>query len=149
MHARDPSGLRGGPKELSGREPVAVDVWFCRAQEPMPRGAQCDVEHPGTVDSHALASVPGHPWLRLTDGLHGGRQTAPYSPEFEPDIVLTEPQPRHRMPPEWTRLCPPLVIDDGGVENRQALRFAQDDGAKRATVGASKDRSRSLRCAAG
>jgi hypothetical protein len=27
--------------------------------------------------------------------------TAPYSPELEPDIVLTEPQPRHRTPPAW------------------------------------------------
>src|SRR6266851_4073587 len=37
-----------------------------------------------------------------------GRQPAPYSPELEPDIVLTEPQPRHRTPPAWIRLCTPL-----------------------------------------
>jgi hypothetical protein len=29
------------------------------------------------------------------------RQTAPYSPELEPDIVLIEPQPRHRTPSAW------------------------------------------------
>src|SRR5271168_5188871 len=56
-----------GPRQL-------MDVWFCRAQEAMPRGTECGLEHPGTVDSHALASVPGTPWLRLTDDLHGGRQ---------------------------------------------------------------------------
>jgi hypothetical protein len=29
-------------------------------------------------------------------------------PELEPDIVLTEPQPRHGTPPAWTRLCTPF-----------------------------------------
>jgi hypothetical protein len=29
------------------------------------------------------------------------RQTAPYSPELEPDIVLIEPQLRHRTPSAW------------------------------------------------
>ena len=33
------------------------------------------------------------------------RQTAPYSPEFEPDIVLIEPQPRHYTPSAWMMLC--------------------------------------------
>ena len=33
------------------------------------------------------------------------RQTAPYSPELEPDIVLIEPQPRHRTPSAWMILC--------------------------------------------
>jgi hypothetical protein len=41
----------------------------------------------------------------LTKTYHGGRQTAPYSPEFEPDIVLVEPQPRHRTPLAWMILC--------------------------------------------
>jgi hypothetical protein len=36
-----------------------MDVWFFRAQEPMPRGILLRVEHPGTVDLHALLSVPG------------------------------------------------------------------------------------------
>jgi len=34
-----------------------------------------------------------------------GRLIAPYSTELEPDIVLTEPQPRHRTPPAWMILC--------------------------------------------
>ena len=38
-----------------------MDVWFCRAQEPMPRGIPLRVKHPGTVDLHALPSVPGTP----------------------------------------------------------------------------------------
>ena len=38
-----------------------MDVWFCRAQEPMPRGTLLRVEHPGSDDLHALASVPGTP----------------------------------------------------------------------------------------
>jgi hypothetical protein len=33
---------------------------------------------------------------------------APYSPGLEPDIVLTEPQPRPRAPAAWMRLCRPL-----------------------------------------
>jgi hypothetical protein len=39
------------------------------------------------------------------------RQTAPYSPEFEPDIALVEPQPqpqpqpRHGTPSAWMILC--------------------------------------------
>ena len=37
------------------------------------------------------------------------RLTAPYSLELEPDIVLTEPQPRHRTPPAWMILCTPGV----------------------------------------
>ena len=32
------------------------------------------------------------------------RQTAPYFPELEPDIVLIEPQPRHRTPSTWMML---------------------------------------------
>jgi hypothetical protein len=33
-----------------------------------------------------------------------GRRSGSYSPELEPDIVLTEPQSRHRTPPAWMRL---------------------------------------------
>jgi transposase len=40
---------------------LQMDVWFCRAQEPMPRGTLLRVEHPETVDLHALPSVPGTP----------------------------------------------------------------------------------------
>src|SRR6266487_5143667 len=29
---------------------LQMDVWFCRAQEPMPRGTLLRVEHPETVD---------------------------------------------------------------------------------------------------
>jgi hypothetical protein len=39
-----------------------------------------------------------------------GRQTAPYSPELEPDFVLTQP----RTLPAWMRLAHPLVIGEGG-----------------------------------
>jgi hypothetical protein len=40
---------------------LQMDVWFCRAQEPMPRGKLLRVEHPETVDLHALPNVPGTP----------------------------------------------------------------------------------------
>ena len=40
---------------------LQMDVWFCRAQEPMPRGTLLRVEHPKTVDLHALPSAPGTP----------------------------------------------------------------------------------------
>ena len=38
-----------------------------------------------------------------------GRQTAPYSPEFEAHFVLP-----NRTPPAWMRLAHPLVIAEGG-----------------------------------
>src|ERR1700757_715840 len=40
---------------------LQMEVWFCRAQEPMPRGTLLRVEHPETVDLHALPSAPGTP----------------------------------------------------------------------------------------
>jgi hypothetical protein len=40
---------------------LQMDVWFCRAQEPMPRGTLLRVKHPETVDLHALLSVPRTP----------------------------------------------------------------------------------------
>src|SRR5277367_5299570 len=40
---------------------LQMDVWFCRAQEPMPRGTLLRLEHPETVDLHALPSVPETP----------------------------------------------------------------------------------------
>ena len=46
--------------------------------------------------------------------LPDGRLTAPYSLELEPDIVLTEPQPRHRTPPAWIRFCTPFGDREGG-----------------------------------
>jgi hypothetical protein len=52
-----------------------MDVWFCRTQEPMPRGILLRVKHPGTVDLHALRACPGHPCLNLTNDLHGCRQS--------------------------------------------------------------------------
>ena len=42
-----------------------MDVWFCRVQEPMPRGIYCVTEHPESSDWHALPSVPGTPVPRL------------------------------------------------------------------------------------
>jgi hypothetical protein len=50
-----------------------MDVWFCRVQEPMPRGIPCAFEHPERDDLHALPSVPETPCPRLTDDLHGGQ----------------------------------------------------------------------------
>lgn len=43
--------------------------------------------------------------FRRNDHFVDCRQTRPYSPEFEPDIVLIEPQPRHRTPSAWMILC--------------------------------------------
>src|SRR5580693_5780368 len=33
---------------------LQMDVWFCRAQEPMPKGTLLRVEHPETVPGQAL-----------------------------------------------------------------------------------------------
>jgi len=46
---------------------------------------------------------------RKQDQLQDGRQTAPYSLELEPDIVLTQP---HASGVDET--CTPLVIAEGG-----------------------------------
>ena len=45
----------------------------------------------------------------LTETYHGSRQTAPYSPELEPDIVLTQP---HASGVD--EICTTLVIAEGG-----------------------------------
>src|SRR5260370_19058717 len=59
---------------------LQMDVWFCRAQEPMPRGTLLRLEHPELLICTLSRACPGHLWLRLTDDLHGCRLTAPYSP---------------------------------------------------------------------
>jgi hypothetical protein len=52
-----------------------MDVWFCRAQEPMPRGILLRVKRPGLLTCTLSRACPGHPCLNLTNDLHGGRQT--------------------------------------------------------------------------
>ena len=49
---------------------LQMDVWFCRAQEPMPRGTLLRVEHPETADLLICTlsrARPRHPCLHLTD----------------------------------------------------------------------------------
>src|SRR4030081_1429355 len=72
---------------------LQMDVWFCRAQEPMPRGTLLRVEHPEIVDLHALPSAPETPVPSLDRCLHGCRQPAPYSPAPDSDHVLIKPRP--------------------------------------------------------
>jgi hypothetical protein len=38
-----------------------MDVWFCRAQEPMPGGIRCALSILEVMTLHALPSVPGTP----------------------------------------------------------------------------------------
>jgi hypothetical protein len=58
-----------------------MDVWFCRAQEPMPRGTLCVLNILDRMTCTLSRACPGHPCLRLTDDLHGGWQTG-LTPEF-------------------------------------------------------------------
>jgi hypothetical protein len=51
-----------------------MDVWFCRAQEPMPGGIRCALSILEVMTCTLSRACPGHPCLRLTDDLHGGRQ---------------------------------------------------------------------------
>src|SRR5258707_13702708 len=51
-----------------------MDVWFCRAQEPMPRGTQCAQNILELLTCTLSRACPEHPRLRLTDDLHGCRQ---------------------------------------------------------------------------
>jgi hypothetical protein len=50
-----------------------MDVWFCRAQEPMPRGIFCVLNILELLTCTLSRACPKHPCLRLTDDLHGGR----------------------------------------------------------------------------
>src|SRR5712672_3449586 len=66
-----------------------MDVWFCRAQEPMPGGIRCALSILEVMTCTLSRACPGHPCLRLTDDLHGcpsyaqNSKTARY-PEREP-----------------------------------------------------------------
>jgi len=51
-----------------------MDVWFCRAQEPMPGGIRCALSILEVMTCTLSRACPGHPCLRLTDDLHGCRQ---------------------------------------------------------------------------
>jgi hypothetical protein len=44
-----------------------MDVWFCRAQEPMPRGIFCVLTILDSMTCTLSRACPGHPCLRLTD----------------------------------------------------------------------------------
>ena len=50
-----------------------MDVWFCRAQEPMPGGIRCALTILEVMTCTLSRACPGHPCLRLTDDLHGSR----------------------------------------------------------------------------
>ena len=52
-----------------------MDVWFCRAQEPMPGGIRCALSILEVMTCTRSRACPGHPCLRLTDDLHGCRLT--------------------------------------------------------------------------
>src|SRR5258708_9774225 len=89
----DMSG-RGGPAYTNGRCGAIRSTNFCRycSSPQKPKTLHPD----GTVLSGCSASdtLPDG-WMRRS--CPSGRQTAPYSPEFEPDIVLIEPQPLLRF----------------------------------------------------
>src|SRR5438874_13524598 len=46
---------------------LQMDVWFCRAQEPMPRGTLLRVEHHELLICTLSRACPGHPCLHLTN----------------------------------------------------------------------------------
>src|SRR5439155_25583896 len=46
---------------------LQMDVWFCRAQEPMQRGTLLRVEHPELLICTLSRACPGHPCLHLTN----------------------------------------------------------------------------------
>src|SRR6266704_5400590 len=84
---------------------LQMDVWFCRAQEPMPRGTLLRVEHPELLICTLSRARPGHPCLHLTnDYMDVGKphltplrsnRTSPWSNR----------KPRHRTPSAWMMLC--------------------------------------------
>jgi len=44
-----------------------MDVWFCRAQEPMPRGKRCALSILEVMTCTLSRACPRHPCLHLTD----------------------------------------------------------------------------------
>jgi len=52
-----------------------MDVWFCRVQEPMPRGTLCLLNILEMMTCTLSRACLGHPVPRLTDDLHGCRQS--------------------------------------------------------------------------
>jgi hypothetical protein len=48
-----------------------MDVWFCRVQEPMPRGIPCALNTLETTICALSRACPEHPCLPLTNDLHG------------------------------------------------------------------------------
>jgi hypothetical protein len=46
---------------------LQMDVWFCRAQEPMPRAIFCAKNILELLICTLSRACPGHPCLRLTD----------------------------------------------------------------------------------
>jgi hypothetical protein len=64
-----------------------MDVWFCRAQEPMPRATLC-VENILEMMTCTLSrACPQHPCLHLTDDLHGCRQYVHFGVYFRMPVV--------------------------------------------------------------
>src|SRR5258705_13683473 len=66
------------------------------------------------VEIESLGSNPlvGGSRLLLQSGQHdldtvldGWSANRTLLPELEPDVVLTQPQPRHRTPPAWMKFC--------------------------------------------
>jgi hypothetical protein len=62
--------------------------------------------------SDEMWALSREPTLTGSERIVGKSYLTP--PELEPDIALTEPQPWHRTPPAWMRLCTPLVIAQSG-----------------------------------
>jgi hypothetical protein len=89
-----------------------IDVWFCRAQEPMPRGIFCVLNILDKMTCTLSRACPGHPCLHLTDALHGGRQTAPYCPD----------QPGAEAPC-LAMICSLLHAVDGSLSGGPSLCF--------------------------
>jgi len=52
-----------------------MDVWFCRVQEPLPRGIPCALNILELLTCTLSRARPEYPCLRLTRDLHGCRQS--------------------------------------------------------------------------
>src|SRR6267154_2250901 len=80
---------------------LQMDVWFCRAQEPMPRGTLLRVEHPELLICTLSRACPRHPCLHLTNDCMVCRQTGSWhhfriarhsgvtATSYKPDLSLS------------------------------------------------------------
>ena len=64
-----------------------MDVWFCRVQEPMPRGIPCALNTLEAVIGTLSRACPGHPCLHLTNDYMDVGKAETILPNDDPNLA--------------------------------------------------------------